>query len=255
MADFNNLMRSLAAAFFVKVNIFKASSDLLPRIRFATNCAFLGATRTNFNLAFTSISPFTCYGAAFPLILVFRSPEWPWKVRVGENSPNLCPTISSVTKTGINFFPLWTANVNPTISGIVVDRLDQVLITFPSFVLRASSTFFIKWESTKGPFLIERAINLSSSEYIYQWFCFFGSSSPAPPKVYRGVCLLNFFPRLPLKDGRWDSSPLREPLASILTNDFYLLSLKRQFNVQGCRLGQWWHNNPGGSTGLHLKGV
>src|ERR1700736_2920967 len=26
--------------------------------------------------------------------LAFLSPEWPWKVRVGENSPNLCPTIS-----------------------------------------------------------------------------------------------------------------------------------------------------------------
>ena len=44
--------------------------------------------------------------AAFPLIFVFRSPAWPWKVRVGENSPSLCPTISSVTKTGMNFFPL-----------------------------------------------------------------------------------------------------------------------------------------------------
>src|SRR4030043_1893382 len=195
MADFNNLMRSLAAAFFVKVNIFKASSDLLPRIRSATNCAFLGATRTNFNLAFTSISPFTCYGAAFPLILVFRSPEWPWKVRVGENSPNLCPTISSVTKTGINVFPLWTAKVNPTISGTMVDRLVQVLITLASFVLRASSTFFIKWESTKGPFLIERAINLSSSKYIYQSFYFFESSFPALPRAYRDVFPRNSFLR------------------------------------------------------------
>src|SRR5438445_7163391 len=34
------------------------------------------------------------------------SPEWPWKVRVGENSPSLCPTISSVTFTGMNFLPL-----------------------------------------------------------------------------------------------------------------------------------------------------
>jgi len=30
MADFNNLIRILAAAFFVKVRIFKASSDFLP---------------------------------------------------------------------------------------------------------------------------------------------------------------------------------------------------------------------------------
>ena len=55
MADFSNFMRILAAAFFVKVRMFKASSDLLPRIRSATNRAFLGAIRTNLNLALTSI--------------------------------------------------------------------------------------------------------------------------------------------------------------------------------------------------------
>src|SRR4030067_1187602 len=221
MADFNNLMTILAAAFFVKRRIFKASSDLLPRIRSATNCAFLGPTRTNLNFAFLSISPFTRYGVAFPLIVVFRSPEGAGKVRVGENSPNLCPTISSVTKTGINFFPLWTAKVNPTISGTIVDRLDQVLITFPSLVLRASSTFFIKWESTKGPFLIERAINLSSSKYIYQSFYFFESSFPALPRAYRDVSLRNSFPRRRLKDGPRDSWPLREPAASTPASDFY----------------------------------
>jgi hypothetical protein len=47
-------------------------------------------------------------------------------------------------KTGMNFLPLWTAKVNPTISGMIVERLDQVLITFPSLDLRASSTFFTK---------------------------------------------------------------------------------------------------------------
>ena len=36
----------------------------------------------------------------------------------------------SETKTGINFFPLCTAKVNPTISGLTSDRLDHVLITF-----------------------------------------------------------------------------------------------------------------------------
>src|SRR4030042_5921559 len=202
MADFNNLMTILAAAFFVKIRIFKASSDPLPRIISATNRTFLGPTRTNFNLAFTSMLPFTCYGVAFPLILVFRSPECPWKVRVGENSPNLCPTISSVMKTGINFFPLWTAKVNPTISGTMVDSLDQVLITFVSFVFRASSTFFIKWESAKGPFLIERAINFSSSEYIYRLFYFFGSFFPALPKAQQDAFPPNSFLRLHLRDGQ-----------------------------------------------------
>jgi hypothetical protein len=33
---------------------------------------------------------------------------------------------------------------SPTISGTMVERLDQVLITFPSFNLRASSTFLNK---------------------------------------------------------------------------------------------------------------
>src|SRR5205814_6176791 len=36
----------------------------------------------------------------------FLSPEWDVKVRVGANSPSLCPTISSVTFTGMNFLPL-----------------------------------------------------------------------------------------------------------------------------------------------------
>ena len=48
-------------------------------------------------------------GAAAPTVSLaspLRSPEWMKKVRVGENSPSLCPTMFSVTKTGINFRPL-----------------------------------------------------------------------------------------------------------------------------------------------------
>ena len=85
--------------------------------------------------------------------------EWPWKVRVGENSPSLWPTMFSVTKTGMNFRPLCTAKVWPTNSGRMVDRRDQVLTTF--FWLLPwcmSSIFFDEVLSTKGPFLIERAI-------------------------------------------------------------------------------------------------
>ena len=37
-----------------------------------------------------------------------------------------------------------------------MDRLDQVLIGRLSFVVTAFSTFFIRWLSTYGPFLIER---------------------------------------------------------------------------------------------------
>ena len=39
----------------------------------------------------------------------------------------------SVTYTGMNFLPLCTASVWPTISGITVERRDQVLTTFFSF--------------------------------------------------------------------------------------------------------------------------
>src|SRR4029434_1688406 len=47
---------------------------------------------------------------------------WPRKMRVRANSPSLCPTISSVTNTRTNVFPLWTANVWPTKSGMIVDE-------------------------------------------------------------------------------------------------------------------------------------
>src|SRR5678815_2367822 len=52
----------------------------------------------------------------------FRSPAWPWNVRVSENSPSLCPTICSVMNTGMNLRPLWIANVSPTIWGTTVER-------------------------------------------------------------------------------------------------------------------------------------
>src|SRR4051812_29033108 len=67
-------------------------------------------------------------GLAGPLD--FLSPECPWNVRVGANSPSLWPTMFSVTNTGTNLRPLCTANVRPTASGVMVERRDQVLMTF-----------------------------------------------------------------------------------------------------------------------------
>src|SRR5262245_7599352 len=67
----------------------------------------------------------------------------------------------SVMYTGMNFFPLCTASVWPTISGVTADRRDQVLMTFRSKRRFMSSIFFIRWPSTKGPFLIERLIGSS----------------------------------------------------------------------------------------------
>src|SRR5438034_9986953 len=54
--------------------------------------------------------------------------------------------------------PLCTAIVSPTNSGVIVERRDHVLIGRLSLVARAASTFFDRWSSTNGPFLIERAI-------------------------------------------------------------------------------------------------
>ncbi len=67
----------------------------------------------------------------------------------------------SVTKTGTNFWPLWTAMVWPTISGMMVDRRDQVLMTLRSRESLSCSTFFIRWSSMNGPLWIERAIPTS----------------------------------------------------------------------------------------------
>src|ERR1044071_1403278 len=49
--------------------------------------------------------------------------------KLGEFSPSLWPTIFSLTNTGINFLPLCTPIVSPTMSGTTVERRDQVRIT------------------------------------------------------------------------------------------------------------------------------
>src|SRR5688500_3230937 len=65
----------------------------------------------------------------------------------------------SVMYTGMNLFPLCTAIVWPTKSGMIIDARDQV------FTTRFSLRWFISWirarsrSSTKGPFLSERAIS------------------------------------------------------------------------------------------------
>src|ERR1700740_927243 len=84
---------------------------------------------------------------------------WPLNVRVGENSPSLCPIICSVTYTGMNFFPLWPAMVCPIMSGTIVERRDHVFRTFFSLRVFSPSTFSRRWPSTNGPFFSERAID------------------------------------------------------------------------------------------------
>src|SRR5215471_9710030 len=80
------------------------------------------------------------------------------KVRVSENSPNRCPTIFSVTNTGLKILPLCTLKVRPTKSGVIIERRDQVLIGVLDFASFAFWIFSIRCPSTKGPFLIDLPI-------------------------------------------------------------------------------------------------
>src|SRR5262249_52997067 len=66
----------------------------------------------------------------------------------------------SVTYTGMNFLPLCTASVCPTISGMTVERRDHVLMTFFSVPRFITSIFSRSGVSTNGPFLSERPIAL-----------------------------------------------------------------------------------------------
>ncbi len=69
----------------------------------------------------------------------------------------------SVTYTGMNFLPLCTASVCPTISGITVDRRDHVLMTFFSAPRFITSIFSSRCVSTNGPFFSERLITSVSA--------------------------------------------------------------------------------------------
>ena len=82
----------------------------------------VGEAALAFGLAhITSPSPY------LPLV-AFLSPLWPWNMRVGANSPNLWPIMSSVTSTGMCFWPLCTPNVRPTNCGRIVERRLQILM-------------------------------------------------------------------------------------------------------------------------------
>src|SRR5215471_6632570 len=59
-------------------------------------------------------------------------------------------------------FPLCTAMVSPTKSGVIVERRDQVLIGLLSEIARPASTFAWRWWSTNGPFFTERPMMSST---------------------------------------------------------------------------------------------
>src|SRR5215470_13920737 len=105
--------------------------------------------------------PYLAGGAAgLAAVSVAAFMEWPLKVRVKLNSPSLWPTMFSVMYTGVNFFPLCTAIVWPTISGMMVERRDQVRNTFFSLREFIASTRPTRNLSTNGPFFVERAMPL-----------------------------------------------------------------------------------------------
>src|SRR6185437_603959 len=74
-------------------------------------------------------------------------PPWLRNLRVGANSPSLCPTMFSVTNTGTWTLPLWTAIVRPTNSGLIVLARAHVLMMVRSSAPSAA-IFFASLKST-----------------------------------------------------------------------------------------------------------
>src|SRR3972149_7153642 len=76
---------------------------------------------------------------------------------VGENSPSLCPTISSVTRTSRCVLPLYTPKRNPTISGeIWLERAHVFIIAAVDALLPTS--FSKSLGSIYGPFFSDRVL-------------------------------------------------------------------------------------------------
>src|ERR1700719_4443670 len=135
-------------------NVLTASVADLPRIVSTTRRHFCGEMRAYRKTALVCMP---CYSAAD----TFLSPECALNVRVGANSPSLWPTMFSDTNTGTCNRPLCTAIVKPTMSGMTMERRDQVLIGRRSFFWLAVCPFLARCKSTKGPFLSERGTVIS----------------------------------------------------------------------------------------------
>src|SRR5262249_25507018 len=61
---------------------------------------------SRFGFVFRDTAWIRLLGHASYTLFAFLSAECPWNVRVGANSPNLCPIISSDTSTGMCLWPL-----------------------------------------------------------------------------------------------------------------------------------------------------
>jgi hypothetical protein len=150
IADSSTLSTSSAPFFGMKRSCEIALPTGLPRTTSATRRHFCGEMRAYLILAVTCMTlcpPRPCL-----------SPPCPLKVRVGANSPSLCPTMFSVISTGMCCLPLCTAIVRPTISGddhrAARPGLDRLAVVLG----RGRRTFLARCRSTNGPFFSERGI-------------------------------------------------------------------------------------------------
>ena len=84
--------RILAAPWGARSSVWRAFSTGFPRTRSATPLSFWGERLANLSTARASIRRHFSAAERFS-----TRPEWARKVRVGENSPSLCPTMFSVT--------------------------------------------------------------------------------------------------------------------------------------------------------------
>src|SRR5438874_9804962 len=96
--------------------------------------------------------PGTPAGLAAASVAAFIECPLNWRVKL--NSPSLWPTMFSGMYTGINFFPLCTATVCPTISGMTVERRDQVRRNFFSLRELIFSMRVARYPSMNGPLFV-----------------------------------------------------------------------------------------------------
>src|SRR5579863_9361127 len=110
--------------------------------------------------------------------------------------------------------------VRPTISGMTIERRDQVLIGLRSFLAEATCTFLARCRSTNGPFFNERGMCLytpisgsgfcGAERSCCPCACCGGSSDPsrADPTAIPGEdCLVRTYPHHHRAGDRPDSSP------------------------------------------------
>jgi len=160
-ADFTVLSTIPAVGVEANLSMVNASSTFLPRTIFTNGRTLRGDLPVSLDIALTSIYSLRRLkqpGTYFPFLacgVLSAFEVCPLKVRVGENSPNLCPTIFSVMNIGTCLLPLCTPIVSPTIMGKIVDARAQVFITAFSPERLRFSTFFSSLALMAGPFLVD----------------------------------------------------------------------------------------------------